>query len=429
MKFLSHYLYRGDLLIAILALLPLAVEKRLAFDTFHAKDLALIFGLLSMSSFSVAALLSIRLPRIDHHFGGLVRIWTLHRALGFITLASAYLHVWFLALHGLGFSLSTSIQILFPTLNRAEIWSGWVSLVLLITFLAPSFKFFKNFDYQKWKKIHLLSIPAYFLALLHVYLLTNNKILWSLYGVSVLIAFSWRKILSKQFGRYQYSVHNIQKLADGVVELELEACEKKLKFSPGQFVYLTPYDSSLENGRKEEHPYTIASSCIDPQIKIAIKDLGDASKAIQSIKKNSFVTLEGPYGDFFKRRFPQKNQLWIAGGIGITPFISAFRSFRDGAALEQKITLLYLSKDKRRGYYSEELAEIASKNQSLEMINHYHQEIGFLNIDFLQANISDFHQREIYICGPDQMNGHVIKLLTKNGVSNRQIHSENFNLL
>ncbi len=422
-------IYLGDLLIALLVILPLFIEADLLRTDLNLRFAAQLSGILSMSCFSVAAILSIRVPGLDQYFGGLVRLWSIHKLLGFLTLVSAYFHIWFIAMIGLQVSVATSYSYLFPSLTSFSIWFGWASLLLLIIFLSPSFHFFSHFDYQKWKQLHLLSIPAYFMALLHVFFLTQNKLLWSLYATGTGLSFFWRKALSKKMGRFHYEIVEIKKLAKGVVEIELQPKEKGLNFRPGQFVYLTPLDRKLHNGFKEEHPYTLSSSCHQSHLKIGIKALGDATEAIQSIRPHSQVLIEGPYGDFFKRKFPQKKQLWIAGGIGITPFISAFRSFYDHPQKRQEITLLYLAKDAKRAYYSEELRGITQRQQGLQLINHYHQEHGFLTKNFLDENVGDLNDMEIYICGPGPMIDFVIPLLLQQGVSKKQIHCERFNLL
>lgn len=68
------------------------------------------------------------------------------------------------------------------------------------------------------------------------------------------------------------------------------------------------------------------------RLRFGIKDLGDASHALQTVTPETRVLIEGPYGEFFERRFPQRDMLWLGGGIGITPFVGgAWRGLRSPA--------------------------------------------------------------------------------------------------
>src|SRR5690606_31586100 len=144
---------------------------------------------------------------------------------------------------------------------------------------------------------------------------------WVLLAGAAVAAVAYRLVFSRRVGRLRYVVTDIERPANNIVELSLEPRGRALEYAPGQFVYLAPYDPALRAGYGEEHPSTLSSSPAGRR-RVAIKDLGDASRAIQDIARGSEVRIEGPYGDFFRGDADASDELWIAGGIGITPFLS-----------------------------------------------------------------------------------------------------------
>lgn len=162
---------------------------------------------------------------------------------------------------------------------------------------------------------------------------------------------------------------------------------------------------------------------------MGIKALGDASQALQSVAVGSQVLLEGPYGAFFERATPGRKQLWLGGGIGITPFVAAARERAASPAPHEEVVLCYLANRPERAYYLEELAGIAARHPSLRLAPHYFSERGPLELDFLVRQCPDFRERELLICGPLPMIHHLLRLLAEAGVPRRHIHTEAFDFL
>jgi len=92
-----------------------------------------------------------------------------------------------------------------------------------------------------------------------------------------------------------------------------------LQFNPGQFVFISFNQESLS----ESHPFPISSGPDENLLRITIKNLGDYTKTLtEKLQKGTIAKIEGPYGVFSYKNTPNENQIWIAGGIGITPFVS-----------------------------------------------------------------------------------------------------------
>ena len=388
-----------------------------------------VSGILGLAMMLLAAAVSLRLPGFDRPFGGLVRLWKLHHWMGFGAFILVMVHVLALALAAVPSSLDAAVATLFPPVSHGAIWLGWLAWLAMVIFLAPTFGFFGRLHYQRWKRLHLVSAAAVLLGLWHVLLLAGETWPWWLLGIAGLGAIAWRKLLSPRWSRLPYRITSVERLARGVVELVLEPEGRRMRHETGQFVYLSPLDETLTAGRGEEHPYTIASSPGDDQLRIGIKELGDASRALQSVTPGTRVLVEGPYGEFFGRRFPKRDMLWLGGGIGITPFVGGARDLASGGRSTGHVHLFYLANSPDRAYYQEELEGIAEAHESFSFTQHYSRERGRLDEAFLRQHCPNYAEREIYICGPPGMNDHLQRLLTDQGIPASRIHSEVFDFL
>lgn len=427
--------WRGDLLLIAATLLPLLVAlPRLGLPGVDAGDwlgwLGRVAGILGLAMMLVTAAISIRLPGVDRWFGGLDRLWRIHRLLGFGAFVLIMLHVLALALAAVPVSLRVAVMTLFPPLSYVALWLGWLAWLTMVAFLAPTFGFFGRLHYQRWKRLHLLSAAALVLALAHAIPLAGETGLWWLLGAAGLGAILWRKLVSPWAARRPHRVEWVAPLARGVVEIGLRPEGRGLRHEAGQFVYLTPLDETLSAGRGEEHPYTLSSAPGDPLLRVGIKDLGDASHALQTVTVGSRVMIEGPYGDFFRRRFPGRDALWLGGGIGITPFVGGARDLaRRADAREGRTHLVYLANDAERAYYLDELRRIAGEVEDVSVTAHFYRREGPMSADFLRADCPDFAERELYLCGPPGMVGHLRRLLADQGVPASRIHCEVFDFL
>lgn len=382
----------------------------------------------------LAAALSARVPGFDRWFGGLTRLWKTHHWLGAGSLVLLLAHPLLLALAASSDGVDVAVALLFPPMKHWQIWSGWLALLLMMVFLAPSFAFFGDPDYQRWKRVHRLAGPAVLLALVHAWQYgrtlpgETDKWLWLVLAALAVGAVTWRFVFSRRIGRLRYDVARVIGVANNLVELVLvPAGRRRLEYEAGQFVYMAPFDRSLSAGYGEEHPYTLSSSPDEDRLRIAIKDLGDASRAIQTIRPGSRVTIEGPYGDFFPEREPEK-QLWIAGGIGITPFLARARHLaRRGRAAD--IRLVYCVQDEARARFLDELQTIADELAGFEVIPHLFYRQGPLDGAFLDARVPDLAERVAFICGPPGLNSLARRLLIGAGIGRGQIHTEEFELL
>lgn len=432
------FLKPGTVVLALLSVLPLLIAAlfvKIAEIQTTAGILNLLgraAGILGASLFLLAVAQAVRIPGFDRWFGGLTRLWKVHHVFGAAAFLLVMLHPLLLAFAAAPVSLQAAAAILLPELTAWSLWAGWLALLLMMVFLAPTFSFFGSPEYQRWKVVHKVSGLALILALAHVLPLNRSgrwgAIIWLALAACAVLAFLYRVFLAPRIGRRLHTVAEVKPLARGVVELTLEPDNRLLRYQPGQFVYLTPLDPKLASGRSEEHPYTLSSAPQEPVLRIVIRDVGDATRALQNVFVGSQALIEGPYGEFFPPGRKEKRELWLAGGVGLAPFLSRARSLAAiGSPVD--ICLIYCAQDESRAYFLSELADLASKLPGFRVYPHYFYREGRLTAAFISARCPDFTGREVYVCGPPAMIGSVRSELAGQRIARSRIHSEDFTWL
>lgn len=435
---------RARLFLWLLAALPIAVAVLHLRDADAAgpgavlNTLGRLTGIGGLAFLLVSAVLSCRVPGFDRPFGGLTKLWQTHHVLGGVAFLMLLAHPVLLALGAAEASTLAAARMLVPEqIDFGTAW-GWLALLVMMVFLAPSFAFFGEPEYQRWRNVHRLAAAAVVAALAHSAYFARtiseplNTALWALLAGTAVAALAYRLVFSRRVGRLTYTVTDVVRPANNIVELTLEPRNATLSYLPGQFIYLAPYDRSLSAGYAEEHPYTLSSAPAESRLRTAIKDLGDASRAIQGISVGSEVRVEGPYGDFFPRGDSRDAELWIAGGIGITPYLSRARHFATAAGRAAGLPdahLVYCVQDEARAHFLEELEALADQLPGFRVSMHYFYREGPLGREFLERHCPDFAERSAYVCGPVPLIKLAIHVLTDAGVPRKKVHSEEFTLL
>jgi predicted ferric reductase len=429
--------HAGLLALVFLALLPLAAALPWL-QIGQIKDattLLLVLGRASgiegLSLLLLAALISVRIPGFDAWFGGLTRLWKIHHIFGAASFLLLMAHPLLLAFAAAPASVRASAAVLFPDPSAWGIWVGWLALAAMTVFLAPTFWFFGRPNYKRWKALHSLAGLAVILGVIHAVPLSRSlplgKAVWLGYGSLAILAFVYRIFLARYMGRKRYTIVSAESAGAGIVELAMKPEGRLLDYASGQFIYLTPLDPGLSSGRNEEHPYTLSSSPREAVLRVVIKDAGDASGALQKVSLGSQALVEGPYGEFFSAKQKATSELWIAGGIGLAPFLSRARTLTASESVD--IDLIYCVQDETRAHFRTELEAIASQVAGFRLWMHYFYREGPLSARFITTCCADFAAREIFLCGPGPLMDLARRELRRNKVPLRRIHSEDFTWL
>jgi ferredoxin-NADP reductase len=131
--------------------------------------------------------------------------------------------------------------------------------------------------------------------------------------------------------KYKATIVAIENKIEGVYTLSFSS-EKGFKYSPGQFLHIAidpDYDGSGQ--WPESRCFSLQSSPTEEYAKITYAVKGDFTRQMEkTLKVGSEVWLKLPYGELFEQEHNKAKTVFIAGGTGITPFLSLFtdESFR-----------------------------------------------------------------------------------------------------
>lgn len=352
--------------------------------------------------------ISTRHRLIDTLFNGLDKSYLYHKYLSILSLALIWVHKLTV---GLGKIRSAKpVKPVTAGLLADVNWKGLgedaaqISMLLftgLVLFAIVAVKL----DYQKWKLLHKLTLIPFILGIFHYYansdylvLAANPYSLWMnliiLIGIS---SASYSVFLYERLSfKYQYKVDQIRAVAKDTIEVSATASGAEMQYKPGQYAFLKILGK--ENAFPS-HPFTITQAPTPGQIQFAIKALGDHTAAIQkSLNKGAVIALAGPHGKF-DYQLGAKRQIWLAGGIGITPF-RAFCQSRIPA--DYSIDLVYAYANKQEAPYVKELQQLeVRENLRIHLIDS--SETGFLTMEDIEKFVDKTVPFDVYFCGPKGM--------------------------
>jgi len=233
---------------------------------------------------------------------------------------------------------------------------------------------------------------------------------------------TWR-IVRADFGiaAKPFVVTKVSKPAQDIVEVILKPLLHPIAAQPGQFVLASFGNGEHFLGCREFHPFTISALSPTGELRLGIKALGDCTTHLQSVEPGVDVRLQGPFGTFLPRR-QTKPSLWIAGGIGITPFIAALRAAPE---LQYPVKLLYLYRSEQDAAYLDELNSIAQNNPKFKLIAK-NSGAHASELKTILPEFAKLRELECYLCGPPGLVSSAVSLLLQQGVPAESIHFERF---
>ncbi len=222
---------------------------------------------------------------------------------------------------------------------------------------------------------------------------------------------------------YKTKVICVSEIAKGTFEVRLKR-PKDFFFEAGQYIQLKIPKLKYADYKGNSRVFSLASSPNEKNfLSVAFRNTQSGYKKtlIEMDKGKKEVLIEGPYGFFTLPEKKDKNLVFIAGGIGITPFLSMIKLCHESKN-GYKITLVYCNKDKESSAYLEELEKIAKENKNFSLICHF----GRLNVDLIKKNLPNIKSDFCYIVGPPAMMDAAEQILLSVGVEKDNILKEGF---
>jgi predicted ferric reductase len=404
------------------------LDSRFASLTATLASLANITALAGTAAFAANILIGSRIRPIVRLFAGLEAMYGAHRRLGVYAFALLAAHAVLAAGHAAAESAGDALDLFLPTSGWA-VFAGTVALAGMSAALALTF--FARLSHERFVLVQKALGLTFAIAALHALGVPGARsstpllvFLAVLTGLA-LSAFVCRSFLARLLARrHRYVVARVNRLDESVVEIGLEPLGRAMPFTPGQFVFVG-FRGDTVGG--EPHPFTIASSPRDPTLDLVVKALGDHTTALMALPTGVQAEVEGPYGEFSYLNVPNVRQVWIAGGIGITPFLSMARSI-DASAYE--IDLFYCTEGPEHAHFIDELYELADRVPQFRVIPVRKRSLGRISADDI-VGVSRPVQKQaaVLVCGPPVMNENLTKQFAEIGVPRSQIYFEDFGFL
>ncbi|MCX6782572.1 MAG: FAD-binding oxidoreductase [Candidatus Levybacteria bacterium] len=203
--------------------------------------------------------------------------------------------------------------------------------------------------------------------------------------------------------------------------------DKKIGYVPGQYMEWTLGQSSPDS-RGSRRYFTLASSPTEEDtIRIGVKFYPNGSswkKSLLAMQTGDEIVASQLSGEFTLPKDQSKKLVFIAGGIGITPFRSIIKYLMDRKE-SRVITLIYSVKTETDAVYMD-LFNQASREIGLKSIVNVSDRTGFITGEMVTKEVPDYKERIFYLSGPHRMIDGFKKTLSDLGVLSNQIKTDYF---
>jgi len=390
---------------------------------------------------SVALLLATRPVAFEPWLGGLDKMYRLHKWLGITALVTVVMHwvltqapKWLAALglitphaHARSARPTGPLALAFRSQRGlAESlgeWAFYASVLLIVLALV------KRFPYHLFQKTHRLLAVLFLMLAFHTVVLMPWPYWSQLAGPSMTLLVGAGSaaavfILLRRVGQHRRAIAQVDSISDhpemGILEIDVQMKDRWRGHEAGQFAFVT-FDK-----HEGAHPFTITSAWAgDGRMQFVIKGLGDYTRSLNwALEAGDLITIEGPYGQFnFSGN--ARRQIWIGGGVGITPFIARMKALAlhpDGKAIDLFHSTTVLD-DSAAAILADDARDAHVKLHV--MVN---SRDGMLDARMIRDAVPDWKASEFWFCGPAGFGKALRRDLRAAGMHPAAFHQELFEL-
>ena len=371
------------------------------------KALTPLIGALALGWMGFSLLLALRPAWLERSLGGLDKLFKVHKWVGITSVLLVVAH-WLLILsprtlmdwgwietvvrgkrsHGQG---GGSLIGLAKDMGE---WSAWILIVLGIIAIL------RFVPYGWFRKLHKGFPIAFVVGAFHSVMLLPDGVASTPFGLlviaialggSAIAAYSLIGLIGHS-RRHTGRVSSVTVTPAGIIDLQIKPNSDWPGHQAGQFALLT-----LE--RKEgAHPFSIVSDWKpDAGLRFAIKPLGDYTRALaRRIQVGDAVTVEGPYGCFDFGEVSE-DQIWVAGGIGVAPFLARLEWLAANGGTQGRVHFFYSVKKGVDATFPEGL-EALCRRAGAELHLRIEATDGQINANEIGQFVTK--ARGVWFCGP-----------------------------
>ncbi len=376
-------------------------------------------GFAALIAMAQIMVLATRWPGVELVYGGLDRVYVLHKWLGIVAVGAVLLHEAIdPEIKGLAFG--TRFEDLAEDVGEQS-YNGLLALVAItLTTFIP---------YHWWRASHKLMGVVFAAAAFHAYFIEksfSNSSPLGLYilGLSLLglMAYIYTLMPAHWMRRMRpYRVGEVQKTGQSV-SMTLVPEKKGIRHHAGQFAFVGLNDTA----HGEVHPFTISKAPdASGTLRFTIKPLGAGTEALtHALKPGQTAQVSQAFGHF-RNRETHKIQIWVAGGIGITPFLAWAQHLNTDHA---PIHLFVCCRMKDDVAHLNELADRAASDPNFFLHLCESSTGRRLSVDLLREQVPDLTQAIVSFCGSHTMRDSLRKDLFAAGVKRTNFRYEEFKI-
>jgi len=226
-----------------------------------------------------------------------------------------------------------------------------------------------------------------------------------------------------------------EQVADGTIAFHFEK-PAGFTFKPGQAVDLVLVDPVFTDAASARHTFSIVSAPFEDELVVATRMRDSAFKrALKSLPVGARAEVDGPFGSLTLHNNRARPAVFIAGGIGITPFISILRQAACDR-LPHDLLLLYSNRRPEDAAFLTELQKLATRNARFRLFatmtemgksnQPWDGETRLIDEELVKKVSGDLSAPIYYVAGPPKMIEAVRQTLNRAGVNDDDIRSEDF---
>jgi ferredoxin-NADP reductase len=234
---------------------------------------------------------------------------------------------------------------------------------------------------------------------------------------------------------YQPKLLNRVEVAEGTMAFQFEK-PPGFDFIPGQSADLTLLNPPETDSEGNVRTFSIASAPFEDQLRFATRMRDTAFKrSLKKVPLGTVVKMDSVTGDFTLHKNPAKPAVFLAGGIGITPFSSIVRQ-ADHDRAPHKLYLFYSNRRPEDAPFMEVLQNLEKTNPNFRFIptmtdiphskKTWNGETGRIKQDMLSKYLNDLRGPIYYVAGPPAMVSGMRKMLVASDVDEDDIRTDEF---
>lgn len=207
-------------------------------------------------------------------------------------------------------------------------------------------------------------------------------------------------------------------------------------FKPGQAIDVVLRDPPATDAQNARHTFSIVSAPFEHELVVATRMRDSAFKrALKALPIGAQRAIEGPFGSLTLHNDRARPAVFIAGGIGVTPFMSILRQATKDR-LPQRLLLLYSNRRSEDAAFLAELQRLERQGETFRLIATMTQlgdsrcpwegETGVIDGPLIKRAVAGLAAPIYYVAGPPALVEAMRQTLNGAGIDDDDIRSEDF---